>query len=139
MGRREFVNIDTLFPQRFDQKCCVCETSIQESRRRRYCSDRCRDVAYATQELYNWKNVRAKVLERDGYECQRCGKNREKLGEDFNESLFHVDHKKPVSEGGAMFDPSNLQVLCKSCNLEKSDKWTGEKDLEDFLEVEESA
>lgn len=33
-----------------------------------------------------------------------------------------TDHIKPVNEGGAMWDISNLQSLCRTCHAVKSGK-----------------
>ena len=33
----------------------------------------------------------------------------------------HIDHKIPVNQGGTN-DPANLQLLCRGCNLRKSDR-----------------
>jgi len=54
--------------------------------------------------------TRREVTRRDNYTCQRCGST----------SRLHIDHIFPRSRGG---DDSmdNLQVLCESCNLTKSD------------------
>lgn len=60
-------------------------------------------------------SVRYQVLKRDNYTCQSCGatvQDGEKL---------EVDHITPVSKGGTN-DIENLQVLCKTCNIGKSDK-----------------
>ena len=58
-----------------------------------------------------WRAVRRHVLERDGRVCQGCGAQ---LG------LAECDHIKPVSQGGAEFDPANLQTLCRRCHIRKS-------------------
>ena len=58
-----------------------------------------------------WRRLRRKILVRDGWECQACGKL---LG------MAQVDHIKPVFQGGAAFDPENLQVLCVSCHVAKT-------------------
>jgi len=158
VSRDNNVNVGDLFPQKEDE-CRVCNREITDSRKRKYCSDHCKDVAYATQKFFLWKNVRDKIIERDGRVCQKCGYNPEKerewgekLEENLSESLadkfivtirtktrqIHVDHIKPVSKGGAMFDPDNLQVLCADCNLSKSDKWNGRKNLESFVDMEKA-
>ena len=61
------------------------------------------------------RELREKVMMRDNYMCQRCGKYMP------DEVGLHVDHIVPVSKGGKTV-MSNLQVLCSKCNLSKSDK-----------------
>lgn len=55
-----------------------------------------------------WSN-QAKVLKRRQPTCTRCG-----TADDLS-----VDHVVPKSAGGTD-DPSNLQVLCRSCNSAKA-------------------
>lgn len=52
------------------------------------------------------------VFKRDNFRCVVCGKGKE--------SGLHADHKIPVIQGGTD-DMENLQTLCSSCNLSKSD------------------
>ena len=35
---------------------------------------------------------------------------------------FEADHIKPVSKGGSLYDPSNLQASHRCCNIWRSDK-----------------
>ena len=53
------------------------------------------------------------AYERQGGKCASCGKRCE-----FEE--MHGDHKTPWSKGGHTI-PDNLQMLCRACNLKKSD------------------
>lgn len=53
-----------------------------------------------------WRKVRQQVLVRDGHTCQECG----------HFPANHVDHITPRSMGGSD-KPSNLRVLCATCNL----------------------
>jgi hypothetical protein len=60
-------------------------------------------------------SVRYKVLARDGSLCRRCGRG---VG---NGLVLHIDHKIPVSRGGAG-TLSNLWTLCSECNLGKGNR-----------------
>lgn len=50
------------------------------------------------------------------YVCQKCGLTAE------NRIPFQVDHIIPMNKGGKSI-PENLQILCRSCNARKSDKY----------------
>ena len=56
-----------------------------------------------------WDRFRLRMLDRDSYRCQTCGK----WGNE-------VDHIKPLQFGGAMFDPANCQTLCRGCHIRKT-------------------
>ena len=60
-----------------------------------------------------WRVARRRALERDNWTCQGAGCGKQ-LG------LAEVDHIKPVSQGGAEFDPANLQTLCRRCHMAKT-------------------
>ena len=58
--------------------------------------------------------LRFSILERDNSRCQICGR-------DATDGVtLEIDHKIPVSKGGSN-DVGNLQVLCRECNIGKSD------------------
>jgi hypothetical protein len=56
-------------------------------------------------------DVKLLVWARDGGACTRCG----------SKSELHFDHIVPVAKGGSSTS-ENIQLLCKPCNLRKSDK-----------------
>lgn len=56
----------------------------------------------------SWWDIRQQVLDRDGHRCADCGST---------EGL-QIDHVHPVAKGGRPV-LENLQVLCKTCNLQK--------------------
>ena len=63
---------------------------------------------YQRGELYGFANVKAFVLDRDGYTCRHCnGRSRE--------TRLHVHHITWRSRGGSD-DPENLLTLCKACH-----------------------
>lgn len=64
-----------------------------------------------------WLALRAKLFRERGEQCESCYS----IGE------VQVHHIKPVSLGGAKFDESNLEVLCRSCHLERHRKIEAEK------------
>lgn len=61
-----------------------------------------------------WRELRYRALQRHGAACQCCG-NRATPGKP-----LHVDHIKPRSKYPELeLELSNLQVLCRDCNLGK--------------------
>ena len=56
-------------------------------------------------------SVKKYVLQRDNYQCQSCGKNKQ-------QTSLNIDHITPLATGGSN-DISNLQVLCSKCNQKK--------------------
>jgi len=71
-------------------------------------------------ELDSYSFVRAgkwwAVLARDTWKCLSCGRSAREDG-----VLLEVDHIIPRSKGGSN-DMSNLQTLCKKCNIGKSNR-----------------
>lgn len=64
------------------------------------------------------KSIRHEVFKRDDYKCVECGATKE-------DTVLHIDHIIPVSQGGSD-ELDNLQTLCESCNLSKSNRaWKG--------------
>ena len=61
------------------------------------------------------KELRKKIIIRDNYTCQICGKYMP------DEVGLQIDHIKSIAKGGKTVE-SNLQVLCSKCNGKKSDK-----------------
>ena len=62
-----------------------------------------------------WRKVRLKVLDRDGWKCTQCTKA----------GRLEVDHIKPLENGGAVYALDNLQTLCRSCHIAKhGGTWT---------------
>lgn len=57
------------------------------------------------------EELRRYVFQRDGGQCQKCG----------SRELLQFDHIIPVALGGSS-EPENLQLLCSTCNREKSDR-----------------
>lgn len=71
-------------------------------------------------DLDSYSFVRASkwwaVLARDKWKCLSCGRSTQEHG-----VVLEVDHILPRSKGGSD-DMSNLQTLCKKCNIGKSNK-----------------
>lgn len=56
-----------------------------------------------------WRQLRQRVLQRDGHVCNYCG-----------DVATHVDHIIPVAAGGTD-SMDNLTAACARCNQKKSD------------------
>lgn len=67
-----------------------------------------------------WKALRQQALERDGYQCVRCG-TRHRL---------EIDHVEPVrARPDLAWSLRNLQTLCGKCHSAKTAKEAGWKPL----------
>ena len=66
---------------------------------------------------------RKRLLDRDNWTCQSCGiKVHDKHTGNWNTpDKAHIDHIIPLTKGGNS-ESSNLQVLCRTCNISKKDK-----------------
>lgn len=64
-----------------------------------------------------YKEIRLRVLARDGYVCYYCGHE----GQDGNG--LTIDHIIPVSKAPELaIEESNMRIACKSCNSRKGKK-----------------
>ncbi|MCX5470459.1 HNH endonuclease [Alcaligenes sp. A-TC2] len=63
--------------------------------------------------------VKDALFHRDNGRCGKC--NCDLTGVLSIERRFHIDHMIPISLGGTN-DPTNLQVLCDRCNLQKGNR-----------------
>lgn len=54
-----------------------------------------------------WRRVRAFVLDAALWRCERCGAR----------GRLEVHHRRPLADGGAPFDPANLEAVCRRCHF----------------------
>jgi hypothetical protein len=73
--------------------------------------------------------IRYRILNRDKYTCQACGKKPSEDG-----VKLHVDHMVPVDMGG-LHNDKNLWTLCSDCNLGKKNFFRDELDSDAMKEV----
>lgn len=62
---------------------------------------------------HRWRKVRLVVLDRDDHRCCWCGL-----------PATTVDHVRPLAEGGARLDPTNLVACCVRCNSRRGQQVT---------------
>lgn len=68
-------------------------------------------------ERREWLELRFKVLNRYGWKCMSCNVTKD------GGAIIQVDHIKPVSIYPELaLNEDNLQVLCRDCNMGKSNK-----------------
>lgn len=58
--------------------------------------------------------TKVRVVRRDNYTCQHCGKH-------LRDDEVEFDHKIPISKGGSS-EEHNIRLTCFDCNRDKSDK-----------------
>ena len=85
-----------------------------------YCSHQCSEKQSRLKykglyEETKKHSLRFKILARDKFTCQYCGKSPQEG------IILHVDHIKPRSKGGKD-TKENLLTSCENCNLGKSTK-----------------
>jgi 5-methylcytosine-specific restriction endonuclease McrA len=67
------------------------------------------------------------IFERDGYQCQQCGRRTRPDYKNPNHALYpNLDHIQPLSLGGA-HTRQNTQCLCHACNMQKHNTGVGDQ------------
>lgn len=61
-------------------------------------------------QLADWRGLRRRIFERDGWRCRTCGRA----------GRLECDHIKNWRDGGAFWEENNLQTLCRGCHIEKT-------------------
>lgn len=114
-------------------QCPSCGKPKSKWKRRtdwKCCSEKCTEKYHKLYEIISQGDFRSKVLRRDKYTCQKCGKKpmlEYPSGEFFpDESKLIVDHIKPIAIGGDQWDMDNAQTLCIQCNKIKTKKDAGD-------------
>lgn len=74
------------------------------------------------------KRIRFEVLQRDNFTCQYCGRSKPDV-------VLHVDHIKPVCEGGQN-DLLNLVTACADCNLGKGPRQISQQQIQEKCAAE---
>lgn len=103
-------------------------------------SSRSEPVVQADEDFYSsqsWRKARYQALRNSNGRCTLCGAPPGRYS-------LHVDHIKPRSLYPLLaLDPTNLQVLCRDCNLGKSNKdaidWRAKEPANDDGEYSERA
>lgn len=87
-----------------------CKTHQREDYRRK--DSQRSDAELERRKVYQsarWRKVRQQILNRDPL-CRSCRRAASR----------EVDHIRPTAQGGAAFDPANLQGLCTPCHSRKT-------------------
>jgi hypothetical protein len=68
------------------------------------------EINYGTK----WWRIRREALERDGYTCQRCGKDAEEIGR--NPDVHHIEPVRSFENAEEAHSLDNVVSLCRSCH-----------------------
>ena len=94
--------------------CQNCNKIIEVPRRYKYCSE---DCYWEFFRKNNHSAMRTYLIAKRGQFCEKCSAFVE---HDYD---LVLDHILPIALGGEQFgDESNLQLLCPTCNKEKTSK-----------------
>ena len=98
------------------ERTCICSVQGWEI-------TMARDFSKAFYHSKEWEQVRAYVLMRDRYICQRCGLPAQEV--------HHIIHLSPdnIWDTKVTLNPENLISLCKGCHFEQhvKDKEAGKR------------
>ena len=61
-----------------------------------------RKLVYNTKR---WRALRLEVMSESNWQCSKCGR-----------AAKDVHHIRPMSRGGAPWDRSNLEAICRACH-----------------------
>ena len=102
------------------QKCCG-EACAYEYKSEKYSGENNWRYNGYSEKTYgnNWQKIRAKVRERDGYNCQYCGSSESDLGKQLD--VHHIIPLRKFDSPEQANKKSNLVCLCRSCHQ----KWEG--------------
>ena len=78
-------------------------------------------TTYVQNKLYSskrWRKYRKALIGKQGGICMICNGTPE-------DHHIHIDHIKPLADGGEPYNEKNLQILCVSCHGKKTAKEMG--------------
>lgn len=110
--RQMYIALETYKPKRNDESKLICLNcnKLLPKRKRKYCSNECRDE-WTAKHYHRW--MRSKLIVDRENKCDGCKK-------EFPSDELILDHITPIACGGLEFDKGNLQILCKYCNKIKT-------------------
>ena len=79
-------------------------------------------------------DLRERIIERDGFKCQICGKYLTTMRDakrfaKLGRGLYHIDHVVPVVQGGRATE-ENLRLTCPACNLSRNKRFSMDEIIE---------
>jgi 5-methylcytosine-specific restriction enzyme A len=74
------------------------------------------DPVYAGSE---WRTLITRIIAQRGRRCEKCGRSSDENGAPIR---VFGDHIVELKDGGPLFDPNNVMLLCGSCHTTKSNQ-----------------
>lgn len=109
--------------QLVDVTCIDCGVTERAAPQRKRCQA-CKRARRSRSKDNRHLKRRAYIIERDKGRCRSC-KAKVRLGDPLHPRAAEIDHVIPRAHWPAgqpgLNDPANLQLLCRTCNLGKSD------------------
>jgi hypothetical protein len=113
-------------PKPDGKHCIICGKELPK-KKRKYCSPKCFLDWYKKIGVLDWSVFRWQAFERDNFTCKKCGTYKPPIYTTYKNKQYiqdmpelECDHIIPIFLGGAEFDLSNLQTLCRKCHKIKT-------------------